>query len=757
MKPHHKIFIRQVVIIVLFLFTSSTGFADPNDSIGKVVAIRGKISALNANFVKRELSINAPVFLNDTIKTEQGRIQLMFNDSTLITLGSNTEMKLTKYSWKPEDKNSTMETRIEEGSFRIMGGAITRTAPENFKTHTPSGTIGIRGSMYAGIVKGAMLSIIFQGGRGIYIKNDIGLVNINKPGFGTTIKSASQAPEEPKKMTQEELMIFETALASNTENNKSDPSSGAPPSEPSGSQSESNGTPTDEKTGSQSIQDTGDQTGQTESSATGNLTISETLVSDPTPEKEPLIPFFTNEISDVIETVLTSAQTTLNTNLTPTGTEQEIKSILLDLGYTGTFGQSSFTPSTGIWIYTGKMKNMLSSETPEDIKFIVNWDNGRIIGLENISTTSTHINTGFGFGNIDATGTISGINVLGSDNSNGTGIVRAMTGNETFGHFYGSDQSGLGLEMGGYDINLQNQSDQIPWKDISAALVSNKAANTYSGTENWKGFVIGIAEDMASPYNNRRVFRNVSINDYTLAIDKDNGTFTGSLTGYDFLNVSNSIIGLSIGGGTSDSVYISDKTLGASFSSGSSNVSISGNLGGVKTYGNFMVTSDTSSLSTYTTWGYWEIAYSEPGTGKDYHVHIPGSLWIAGNPTPGATITSLIGANFTGTYSGKAEGVMFDNSTQMTRMTNGATNLMINFAPGASFPVSGNLTFTEVTLPVTSSTDISPSGFIGTISGASSSSVNGSFFGPAAEAAGGNFSAAMPDGKQYHGIFAGNR
>ena len=399
---------------------------------------------------------------------------------------------------------------------------------------------------------------------------------------------------------------------------------------------------------------------------------------------------------------------------------------------------------------------MITSEALQNMKFIVNWDNGRIIGLEEIAANPTKINTGFGFGNISASGTISGLQIFGSDGADGSGIIRAMTGNETFGHVYGLDHSGLGLAMEGYDINLQNPADQLFWKDISAAVVSSKIVNTNSGTESWKGFFTGIAEDMASPNANRRIFSNDSAGDFSFTVNKDTGTLAGSLSGEDFLNPANQITGLTIGGGDSDSVYITDKILGASLS-GSSTIEINGNLGGVKPYGNFMVTSDEAPLSTYTTWGYWEAAYSEPGTGKNYHIHVPGSLWIAGNPTPSTTITSLIGTSFTGTYTGKAEGVMFDHTSQMIRMTNGTTNLGIDFSSGATLPVSGNISFTEVTLPVTSSNPVSTSGFSATISGTVSSAVNGTFYGPGAEAAAGNFSATMSDGKQYHGIFAGNR
>ena len=40
---------------------------------------------------------------------------MMFEDNTLITLGRKSEMKITKYSWKPGNKDSEMETSVREG------------------------------------------------------------------------------------------------------------------------------------------------------------------------------------------------------------------------------------------------------------------------------------------------------------------------------------------------------------------------------------------------------------------------------------------------------------------------------------------------------------------------------------------------------------------------------------------------------------------------------------------------------------------
>ena len=387
----------------------------------------------------------------------------------------------------------------------------------------------------------------------------------------------------------------------------------------------------------------------------------------------------------------------------------------------------------------------------------MNWDNQRIIAFEDTSQDIDEINNGFGFGNVNSSGSITDTKILGSDDHQENGIVTVLTGSQTFGHFYGTGQEGLGLAMEGYDINIKNQTDKQFWSDIAVATVDSKTANTYSGTETWKGFFVGIAEDMGSPDTNRRIFFNTNADDCTLTINKDNGTFSGSMSGSDFNDANNQITGLTIGGSSSDSVYITDKII-AAFLSGSNVITIGSTTGGLKPYGNFMVTSNKADLSDYTTWGYWEVAYADPETGKDYHVHVPGARWICGKQTDSTIIDSLIATSFKGTYTGKAQGVMFDNASQMIKMTNGTTNMTIDFDPGASMPVSGNISFDQITLPMASTAgNVTSSGFKAMISNATKSHVNGTFYGPGAEGVGGNFAAKMSDERQYHGIFAGDR
>lgn len=178
-----------------------------------VIAVRGKVQAVDTSGTSRVLSVKAPFFIKDTIKTEKrSRLQMMFKDNTIISLGPESELKISEYEWDADKKKGKMSSEIKEGAFRVMGGLISKESPEEFETKTPAGIIGIRGSMYAGAIREGELSVVFEGGRGITLKNGTGMITIMTPGYGSTSKGWNSAIARPKKFTTRDFMKLPTQM-----------------------------------------------------------------------------------------------------------------------------------------------------------------------------------------------------------------------------------------------------------------------------------------------------------------------------------------------------------------------------------------------------------------------------------------------------------------------------------------------------------------------------------------------------------------
>ncbi|UCD78618.1 MAG: FecR domain-containing protein [Desulfobacterales bacterium] len=826
MKAFQHILRLLSAVFVVLMFAGSL-LADEKP-VGSVVALRGKVTAVNPDGAHRSLAVKSKIYLADTINTgRQGRVQMMFDDNTLISLGPNTAMEIAEYQWNPDKKNGAMKTRVSEGVFRIMGGAITQSAPRNFNTETPAGTIGIRGSMYAGKVSGSSLHLLFQGGKGIFVTNAAGTVSIDRPGFGTFVEGPDTPPTAPTRFSSEDLAVLEDTVAvrpvdsDGDDDTQEDTESQSPAGsdgdgdaqEGTGSQNPAGsdgGDDAEEGTGSQSstdfneselaaeetgLQDPansdeggGMQEGADIQSALGTDSPtegSEDLLSDQeqwaseasgetVAAAENSLPADTVTVADlqsaVVEnsvdavkdvasdTVVDGIQTVRQEEVL--ATEQAILELLLEMGFVG--GRSLNVPVDGIDGFDGALlhKHIEGADfSRSPAKMVVNWYNKKFFGIVEEEIPSDNKFPVFIFGDVNGTA-LENLQVVGSGFDLPVNRVSAISGSGTFGQFYGTDTDAAGFAMEGVDVNVENQSDRQAWEAYGAAIrIADPPPSTPipTGTQYMSGFVLGVAEDMSAPEVNRRIFMNTQAGDFRFNVNKDTGSISGSMSATDFNSTFSAITNLQIGGSLA-SAYVLDDAMIALLG-GAGSITTGGSAGGLKEYGNYMVTAkQPDQLAPYTTWGYWEIAYRDPAYGIDYHVHHPGSIWIAGSQTPAAEVSSLISTNFIGTYTGGAEGIRIDPGGMMSQLSGGATNLTIDFNPSATMPVMGRISFDQVNLNVISSPGaVTTNGFAAEIGGATTSRVNGAFFGPNARAVGGNFGARMSSGDDYYGIFAGSR
>lgn len=138
-------FLIHFFILFTVLF-GTTVFA----SVGKVSLLKGE-ATLQREAQKTPLKNGTVLEEKDIIATaKDAQIQLVFEDKTVITLGSESELKIEEYlndAAKPKAK-----FKFGEGSFKSITGQIGKTAPENFTLETKTATIGIRGTTIQGNV-----------------------------------------------------------------------------------------------------------------------------------------------------------------------------------------------------------------------------------------------------------------------------------------------------------------------------------------------------------------------------------------------------------------------------------------------------------------------------------------------------------------------------------------------------------------------------------------------------------------------------
>jgi hypothetical protein len=135
-----------VLGFLLFIATASATYAFPADAIGQIQTLTG-----SATIIRGQQTIPAAVgtalYLGDLVRTgKPGAIGIVLTDDTTISLGPNSELSLTDYSFDPKQGKFSLIARMIKGTFVYLSGLIGKLAPNAIKLLIPDATISVRGT-----------------------------------------------------------------------------------------------------------------------------------------------------------------------------------------------------------------------------------------------------------------------------------------------------------------------------------------------------------------------------------------------------------------------------------------------------------------------------------------------------------------------------------------------------------------------------------------------------------------------------------
>lgn len=165
---------------------------------GTVIHVQGAAFSQHQN-LSADLVQGTQILVGDHIVTGSGaRVGLKMIDGAVISLGADTEFSVNDYSYHEQQAQGTARLELIKGVFRAVTGALGKLKERDFKVKTSVGTIGIRGTdFWGGFYFSRALDVALLGGKGIYIENSAGLVEISQPGDGITVHSSSELPLAP--------------------------------------------------------------------------------------------------------------------------------------------------------------------------------------------------------------------------------------------------------------------------------------------------------------------------------------------------------------------------------------------------------------------------------------------------------------------------------------------------------------------------------------------------------------------------------
>ena len=130
----------KVLITLLFLISSLFGW------VAQITALKGEAFIIRDNNTIPAV-LNMKLEKEDSIETKNNtKMQIIFKDDTVITIGKNSVVKIVDYLF--DNENSKAKFRLKHGIMKTLTGKIAKFAPKRFKVLTKNASIGIRGTYF---------------------------------------------------------------------------------------------------------------------------------------------------------------------------------------------------------------------------------------------------------------------------------------------------------------------------------------------------------------------------------------------------------------------------------------------------------------------------------------------------------------------------------------------------------------------------------------------------------------------------------
>lgn len=159
--------------------------------IGDINRLFGDVQLVRAGTAHRPVPGEA-ICAGDRFRTgARGVAELKFHDGTAITVGKDADFAVLQWKERRFFRNeATFE--LVKGAFRSLTGAIT-TRRHRFEVKTAIATIGVRGTDFWGGLNLTpdAIDVVMLDGKGVYVKNDAGQVEIARAGEGVSVTRSS--------------------------------------------------------------------------------------------------------------------------------------------------------------------------------------------------------------------------------------------------------------------------------------------------------------------------------------------------------------------------------------------------------------------------------------------------------------------------------------------------------------------------------------------------------------------------------------
>lgn len=131
------------------------------DAVGRIISVEGT-PKIERNGGLIDIKRDDPVQVGDTIRTGNGRAKILFQDNSIMTLGQQTDLKITEFLFQAQPAQRSSMFDLLGGKVKTLVGKLLSSAP-NFQVRTPTAVAGVRGTYFQVDFEGDTEVTVFDG------------------------------------------------------------------------------------------------------------------------------------------------------------------------------------------------------------------------------------------------------------------------------------------------------------------------------------------------------------------------------------------------------------------------------------------------------------------------------------------------------------------------------------------------------------------------------------------------------------------
>ncbi|MCX5846526.1 MAG: FecR domain-containing protein [Deltaproteobacteria bacterium] len=143
---------RISLVTICIVFICCIGMAtaeEPRARAGFVKNVSGQ-AFIERNKVRMSAKVKDRLMENDILVTgRNGSMGIILQDNSVMSIGSNTRLVISKFVFEPADKKLSFIAQIKKGKVVYLTGLIAKLNRSGVKFETPTVVCGIRGTHFA--------------------------------------------------------------------------------------------------------------------------------------------------------------------------------------------------------------------------------------------------------------------------------------------------------------------------------------------------------------------------------------------------------------------------------------------------------------------------------------------------------------------------------------------------------------------------------------------------------------------------------